>query len=404
MQLICVKMCVTKCERFAFKSSSQEAICRFLEWVLGWIRFWLRAVGLMKRIRTVLVTGPLGSGKTVRVNQLLRECGSRKLTVLCVINDVGAENIDAKRVQSVGEILPLTTGCVCCESVGFLRATLKKAARSTVNLILIEPTGIADAGVIHKICAKELQLNWACLALVDVKHFALNRAIGIEQFQLPVATQIGLTWAEEARGMDDPLIESVLEYVGLYSRAPVTRLSKEVLPQRLVESLLSESKASFHHTCSAECTHEHHHEEAPVTTKTVWFHEGVTEEMLLPVLVKLFQNYNLVRGKGVVRVTNPDHGIGLHHWDFAQGDIILGEIALSGVPGGNFISNGTADVTEHVLPLVDQQKMCTNAKNTKIKWEHLPVTYRVFLLATPSPRSSTCSHSTQTPLRLRDEY
>ena len=56
-----------------------------------------------------------------------------------------------------------------------------------------------------------------------------------------------------------------------------------------------------------------------------------------------------------MRVSDPEHS-GLRTWDFVQGSIRIGD-SVEGQPGGNFISKGE-DVTQFILPLADQQKMC----------------------------------------------
>lgn len=297
-------------------------------------------------MKILVISGQLGTGKTTRLNNILGQITERRLTALCIVNDVGTRNIDASRVRSVGEILPLTTGCICCESVSALKNTFEAAAhRTELDLIVVEPTGIADATTIRQV-AKEIGFDWHCLCLVDVKHFTLNRVIGLDQFQLPAATTIGLTWAEEVTGLDDEKLLPVLDHIGHLSTAMIEILPEHEAP--LLENLLSETTTRSHSEkavcgCGQKHSHSHNHHghnhgghHQHVYTKSVEFANGVSENELLPVLVKLHKDHGLIRGKGVCERIG-DH-TGLYNWDFVQGSIIWGEKSKE-APGGNFISS-----------------------------------------------------------------
>ena len=69
-------------------------------------------------MEVLLVTGPLGSGKTTTVNRLLRgelEAGRR---VAVLINEFGSVSVDAAlmaaRQEELAGIENLVNGCACC--------------------------------------------------------------------------------------------------------------------------------------------------------------------------------------------------------------------------------------------------------------------------------------------------
>lgn len=308
----------------------------------------------MKKMKVVLITGPLGSGKTVRVNQILTYASQNKQTVLCIVNDIGQENIDAQRLESVGEILPLTQGCVCCDSVSVLEETMRDASKKEIDFLLIEPTGIADARVIHKI-ALSIGFDWSCLALVDVEHFIRNKAIGSEQFQLPVATEVGLTWADKYDSVEDKDLSDILEYIGFYTQVPVSLLSENYLDSILVERLINQSEE-----IESTKTDSAHAIGQPVRPTSIFINSQISENILFPVLQKLFIEKGLVRAKGISFFVNyDDRTPGYYPWDFVQGSIQVSQSKLEKpeLLSANFIGTEKG-IIELLLPLIDREAMC----------------------------------------------
>jgi G3E family GTPase len=306
-------------------------------------------------MKVILVTGPLGSGKTVRVNQILASAKIYNQTVLCVVNDIGQENIDAQRLQSVGEILPLTQGCICCDSVSVLEETILEASKKEIDFILIEPTGIADARVIHEI-ATSIKLDWSCLSLLDVKHFSLNKAIGSEQFQLPVATEVGLTWADEFKSVEDPELNKILEYIGFYTQAPVVLLEKDSLDIYLTKRLFFQKSKEL----ASDFVDGAHKMGQPVRPTSIFLDKNVNETLLFPVLQKLYTEKGLVRAKGISLFINYDDRLpGYYAWDFVQGNIQVSKNKLEKPErlSANFIGLEKG-IIELLLPLIDKKAMC----------------------------------------------
>jgi G3E family GTPase len=103
-------------------------------------------------------TGFLGAGKTTLLNRLLR---TPELTdCLVLINEFGEIGLDHLLVESVaGDMVVMTSGCLCCTIRGDLVATLEDLLRRRdndrirpFNRVVIETTGLADpAPVLHTI-------------------------------------------------------------------------------------------------------------------------------------------------------------------------------------------------------------------------------------------------------------
>lgn len=104
-------------------------------------------------MRTTVVSGMLGSGKTTFISQLLKE--SRKRTVV-LVNDFGALGIDGEVFSAAGiEAVELPSGCVCCTLQFDLIATIARI-RASLNPehLVIEPSGVASpSGVLEALAS-----------------------------------------------------------------------------------------------------------------------------------------------------------------------------------------------------------------------------------------------------------
>jgi G3E family GTPase len=107
-----------------------------------------------------VVTGFLGAGKTSLLNDLLRD--PLAAGTLVIINEFGEIGLDHLLVERVdGDMLVMTSGCLCCSIRGDLIATLEDIIRRRDNgriasfqRVMIETTGLADpAPVLHTVMA-----------------------------------------------------------------------------------------------------------------------------------------------------------------------------------------------------------------------------------------------------------
>ena len=128
-------------------------------------------------MKTLAVLGPLGSGKTTLVNKILALFSH--LRILVVVNDVGTENIDASRIRNAGDVKALTAGCIGCSDLPAFQGVIREAqaVANNIDVLLIEPTGIADGNEIRDAVVGVGEIFHA-ITLVDVKHFGRNRALG----------------------------------------------------------------------------------------------------------------------------------------------------------------------------------------------------------------------------------
>ncbi len=105
-----------------------------------------------------VLTGFLGAGKTTLLNRLL--AAPELSDALVLINEFGEVGLDHLFVEKIdGDMIVMSSGCVCCTIRGDLVATLEDLLRRRDNgrirpfrRVILETTGLADpAPVLHTI-------------------------------------------------------------------------------------------------------------------------------------------------------------------------------------------------------------------------------------------------------------
>jgi len=271
---------------------------------------------------TVTEKGTLGSGKTSLVNQILPQFANMR--VLVVVNDVCTVNIDARRIKHVGEVKALTAGCIGCSDLPAFKQIIAQAKSSgDIDLVIIEPTGIADGREI-KDAVDESDASCHCLVLMDMKHFPRNRALNILPTQLTVADVVLLTGIPDSASEEDLL--PIMDYVAKH--APGRRV--ESIPitdikglSSLAFRILSAEQQSISRVLVKIHSHEHDHGVYPLS---IMLKSGCAFEDIV-LAIAPFRDV-LLRAKGVVAE---------REFDFVQGDLILGE-ASDEYPYANFIT------------------------------------------------------------------
>lgn len=100
----------------------------------------------------LLISGFLGSGKTTMVLSTIERITQRKhKKVVVIVNDFGKIGIDGKVMEKYGlKVREMPSGCICCTLGTDLLTTLRSVAEAfQPDLVVIEPTGIADPIAIH---------------------------------------------------------------------------------------------------------------------------------------------------------------------------------------------------------------------------------------------------------------
>lgn len=129
-------------------------------------------------MRTVILGGFLGSGKTSVLLQLARYLQTKsfrapKAAVMVIENEAAKNGIDNLTLQSVGlTVRELFAGCVCCTLVGELNQTIRQIQHSAaLDWLIIEATGIAYPASMKRNLKETLDLDTDILAVVDAQRW-----------------------------------------------------------------------------------------------------------------------------------------------------------------------------------------------------------------------------------------
>ncbi len=182
-----------------------------------------------------VLTGFLGAGKTTLLNRLLAD--PMLSDALILINEFGEVGLDHLFVEKVeGDMLLMSSGCLCCTIRGDLIATLEDALRKRDNgrikpfsRVIVETTGLADpAPVLHTIMHHPyLMLRFRLQGVVTVVD-AINGAATLDAQveavkQVAVADRIVLTKADLAHTAEQIASVETLRQ-RLHALAPSARI------------------------------------------------------------------------------------------------------------------------------------------------------------------------------------
>lgn len=126
-------------------------------------------------VKTWLVSGFLGAGKTTFILEQLQSSGVR---VAVLVNEFGELGIDGALIRSRGgiEVVELPGGCICCsQKEGLAESVRQITAQLRPELLLIEPSGIAESSEVLRVLtapdlAGSIRLD-AAIAVLDAETF-----------------------------------------------------------------------------------------------------------------------------------------------------------------------------------------------------------------------------------------
>ena len=147
-----------------------------------------------------VVTGCLGAGKTTAIARALARRPEGE-TWAVVVNDFGALGIDGALLDdAVGStsktserggvvVREVNGGCVCCATAApFTLAVTQVLRRFAPDRVLVEPSGVGDAGrVIDALRSEHLKRSVdvrATVCVVDVREFGSNARSGVVESEL----------------------------------------------------------------------------------------------------------------------------------------------------------------------------------------------------------------------------
>ena len=233
-------------------------------------------------VKSDIISGFLGAGKTTLIKKLLKEAFEGEQVVL-IENEFGEIGIDGGFLKDAGiEIREMNSGCICCSLVGDFGASLKEVVEKYhPDRILIEPSGVGKlSDVIKAVQGVEedvdIQLN-SYTTVVDAKKCKMYMRNFGEFFdnQVQYAGAIIMSRTDivdEKKAMESmELLRSINEKAAIIT-TPIEKLDgKKILevmehPVSLADELLKEEHEHHHHhdhddecDCGHDHDHEHHH-------------------------------------------------------------------------------------------------------------------------------------------------
>lgn len=265
------------------------------------------------KFEVISVLGPLGSGKTTTLNHLIEEVPLGE-SYAVVVNDVGESNIDARRISDhpgnkSETIVPLTAGCIGCSDVTQFREALERVHDAGVNVLFIEPTGIAPGTEIAEVVHSS-GFDLSVLTLVNSRTVSRDMKWQVLPSQLAVANIVGITHIpdeqDEAEVVDQvldqlpPLPKDVTvelikpgdtDYFSILSQ--LRGLDRELrMGGRVVDIAFP---GAFGHG------HGEHGHEHGISAKSYVIKSGVSLDQIRSLLMPYVNSeYPLIRAKGVV--------------------------------------------------------------------------------------------------------
>jgi G3E family GTPase len=213
-------------------------------------------------LKTILVIGPIGSGKTTLAGNLFK---SGLLPGKCafIFNDDGTpETVDAAIIAGGADFRPMNSGCFGCRDVTQFK-TLIQALDSggEYDFTVIEPLGFVEGSEVPRVL-KECGITPNVIALLDVKHLKQNDLLGIVPSQLRVGDIIALTKYPPNAELGDEALDQALEYAGRYApgKSIVLLPPDGHIPQEILKAALAEKTVHKHEHGHCSCRHHHHHD------------------------------------------------------------------------------------------------------------------------------------------------
>lgn len=270
-----------------------------------------------KQLEVIALSGPLGSGKTTTLNELIKRVSFEE-SYAVVVNDVGEGNIDEARIRNhpanrSDMILPLTAGCIGCSDATQFREALRRVDEAGASALFIEPTGIAPGNEIADV-VRSSGYPLSVLTLANTQTTERDMKWQVLPSQISVADIVGLTHIQKtdnevevmSRALDllppladDVAVELIRPGDTDYNRllAKLRGVDKELCRGRETIRLVEQMNGQH---CDHYHDHHHHHDHG-VTAKSYRLQPGVdvaqVESLLLPYAMD--DASPLLRAKGV---------------------------------------------------------------------------------------------------------
>ena len=239
----------------------------------------------MKTIKTDIISGFLGAGKTTLIKKLVKEAYAGEKVVL-IENEFGEIGIDGGFLADAGiTVNEMNSGCICCSLVGdFGKALAEVVSTYAPDRIVIEPSGVGKLSdiirAVEGLHNESLALNGAT-AVVDAKKCKMYMKNFGEFFNDQIESARAIVFSHTA-GLSKEKLDTAIALVREHNPEAVIITTdwalldgKDILLatekkgtlSEDISSLVEEHRHAHHHHhdghgcgCGHHHDHEHHHE------------------------------------------------------------------------------------------------------------------------------------------------
>lgn len=279
-----------------------------------------------------MISGFLGSGKTTILLHMIQHFKKIGKKPGIILNELGDENVENHLFEGQ-RVIELLNGCICCTIQDDLKSTLDKYKKETVDVLLIEGTGVANPLEIKDVLLDPLYMEYfelqSMISVVDASHYLdyqsfFNsskeiRTLLKEQVisaNILILNKIDLISEKELMKVETKLANELDDHIPIY-RTSYGEVALELLLEKRVHvrdhhhSSVKEEAAHHHHA------HHHHHIEATKLS----IEQPIKREELERQLKKLSKN--VVRAKGMIKLIDKP---GLFEFQFAGNSLVVNEL------------------------------------------------------------------------------
>ena len=211
-------------------------------------------------MKTIIVSGFLGSGKTTFINHIL---GFSKNT-LVLENEFGDVSIDSMLIKN-DDIIEINSGCICCGLKSDFKEIIHKIDKDQFEYIIIEPTGVAKLTDILEVLKDEENLQiQKCVTIVDCDSYICFHDDFGEFFndQIKNADIIYITNIEN---LEEEKIDEVKKSIEQFNKHAIIHKEdfRKINPNDIVSEFEDNKKEDKHECCchggGHKCCGKHHH-------------------------------------------------------------------------------------------------------------------------------------------------
>lgn len=256
-------------------------------------------------MKTIIVSGFLGSGKTTFINHIL---GFNKNT-LVLENEFGDVSIDSMLIKN-DDIIEINSGCICCGLKSDFKEIIHKIDKDQFEYIIIEPTGIAKLTDILEVLKDEENLQiQKCVTIVDCDSYICFHEDFGEFFndQIKKADIIYITNIEN---LEEEKIEEVKKSIEQFNKTAI--IHTEDFRNMNPDDIVAEFENKKEHECCChghghKCCGKHHHEHHDHSHEDSKFKNNVQKNLKFASkedLEKFLDSKSIVRAKGNVEIAD----------------------------------------------------------------------------------------------------